>query len=417
MPFPTLPIGSALSRGLAALALALLTGLGPPARAQAPAVVDEARFLLDDDPEPRLAFIERLARDPDPARRSVLEAWAAEQLRVGPDGRLWRELSPGQCQVLPAGAVPAAAEPCADTLQEPLLNNRLRARLDSALALHRLRAADPAERLQAARLLSEAPDLAWAAPMESAWAQERDPAVRALLQRTLAAARLASPEAGERLRAARALGQADEPALEPVLREQLAVETDPAVRLALQSALKDLQARLAWGERAAQLFTGLSLGSVLLLVALGLAITYGLMGVINMAHGELMMIGAYATWAVQGAFRQWLPAAAFDYYLLAALPVAFGAAAAVGALMERLVLRWLYGRPLETLLATWGLSLILMQTVRSLFGAQNVSVENPSWMSGGWQLLPSLSLPFNRLLIVAFAAVVLMGMALSLIHI
>ncbi|HLO93241.1 MAG TPA: urea ABC transporter permease subunit UrtB, partial [Burkholderiaceae bacterium] len=262
--------------------------------------------------------------------------------------------------------------------------------------------------------LSEAPELAWVAPMEAARAAETVPAVRALLTRTLATARLASPDTAERLHAARALRQADDPTLEPVLREQLAAETDPAIRGALQSALKALQDRLAWSERAAQLFTGLSLGSVLLLVALGLAITYGLMGVINMAHGELMMIGAYATWGVQGAFRHWLPAGAFDYYLLAALPVAFLAAAAVGALMERLVLRWLYGRPLETMLATWGLSLILMQTVRSLFGAQNVSVENPSWMSGGWQLMPSLSLPFNRLLIVAFAAVVLAGMALLL---
>jgi urea transport system permease protein len=131
-----------------------------------------------------------------------------------------------------------------------------------------------------------------------------------------------------------------------------------------------------------------------------------------MAHGELMMIGAYATWLVQLGFRQYLPASLFDYYLLAALPAAFLAAAGVGAVLERGVLRWLYGRPLETLLATWGLSLALMQLVRSLFGAQNVGVENPAWMSGGLQLLPSLSLPYNRLLIMLFAALVLGGMTL-----
>jgi urea transport system permease protein len=118
-------------------------------------------------------------------------------------------------------------------------------------------------------------------------------------------------------------------------------------------------ARLAWGERLGVLFTGLSLGSILLLVALGLAITYGLMGVINMAHGELMMIGAYATYVVQGLFRA--TARRFDWYLLAAVPVAFLAAALVGAVLERGVIRWLYGRPLETLLATWGISLVLMQ--------------------------------------------------------
>jgi urea transport system permease protein len=158
------------------------------------------------------------------------------------------------------------------------------------------------------------------------------------------------------------------------------------------------------------LFSGISLGSILLLVALGLAITYGLMGVINMAHGELMMIGAYATYVVQGLFQKYLPGA-FDWYLLAALPVAFMASALMGAALERSVIRFLYGRPLETLLATWGISLMLMQLVRSLFGAQNVGVENPSWMSGGVQVLGNLQLPYNRLVIIGFAAAVLLGMA------
>jgi urea transport system permease protein len=148
-----------------------------------------------------------------------------------------------------------------------------------------------------------------------------------------------------------------------------------------------------------------------LLAALGLAITYGLMGVINMAHGELIMIGAYATYFVQNLFRQYAPGV-FDAYIVAAIPLSFLASAAVGALMERTVIRWLYGRPLETLLATWGISLILMQSVRSLFGAQNVGVENPSWLSGGVQVLPNLILPYNRLAILAFAALVLLGMAL-----
>ena len=152
---------------------------------------------------------------------------------------------------------------------------------------------------------------------------------------------------------------------------------------------------------------------MLLLVALGLAITYGLMGVINMAHGELLMVGAYATYCIQQGFRAWLPAA-FDYYLWLALPASFLAAALVGAAMERTVIRWLYGRPLETLLATWGISLVLMQAVRTLFGAQNVAVENPAWLSGGWALLPNLTLPYNRLAILGFAALVLGGMALLL---
>jgi urea transport system permease protein len=158
-------------------------------------------------------------------------------------------------------------------------------------------------------------------------------------------------------------------------------------------------------------FTGISLGSILLLVALGLAITYGLMGVINMAHGELMMIGAYATWLVQNLFRQYLPGV-FDAYILVAIPASFLVAALVGAALERSVIRWLYGRPLETLLATWGISLMLMQGVRSLFGAQNVAVENPAWLSGGVQVLSNLILPYNRIAIIVFAALVLGGVAL-----
>jgi len=194
-----------------------------------------------------------------------------------------------------------------------------------------------------------------------------------------------------------------------LLNERATVEEDPKVKAALQAALKGLDEQLAWGERLGAAFSGISLGSILLLVALGLAITYGLMGVINMAHGELMMIGAYATYVVQGIFQKYFPGA-FDWYLVAALPLAFGASAAVGAVLERSVLRFLYGRPLETLLATWGISLVLMQLVRTIFGAQNVGVENPAWMSGGVQVLSNLTLPYNRLVIIGFAIAVLLGM-------
>jgi urea transport system permease protein len=145
---------------------------------------------------------------------------------------------------------------------------------------------------------------------------------------------------------------------------------------------------------------------VLLLAALGLAITYGLMGIINMAHGEFLMIGAYATYVVQGLFRQYLPGS-FDWYVLAALPVAFAVTAAIGMALERGVLRWLYGRPLETLLTTWGVSLLLIQACRTIFGAQNVEVENPAWLSGGIALGGGYVLPFNRLVIIVFALAVL----------
>ncbi len=249
--------------------------------------------------------------------------------------------------------------------------------------------------------------------IDKALGSETEPDLREVLERMRATILIGTADRSKRLTAATALADSRQPSVASLLRERLAegVETDPEVRKALRSALSAVESRLRWGERLGVLFTGLSLGSILLLAALGLAITYGLMGVINMAHGELIMIGAYATYFVQNAFRAWWPGA-FDAYIVAAIPAAFLASALVGAVLERGVIRFLYGRPLETLLATWGISLILMQTVRTLFGAQNVGVENPSWLSGGLQVLPNLTLPYNRLAIIAFAVLVLVGMAL-----
>jgi urea transport system permease protein len=228
-----------------------------------------------------------------------------------------------------------------------------------------------------------------------------------------AKALLSAADPARRLEAIQLLAEEASPESRALLLERLAdsSETDTAVKGALQAAIDQIHRKLAWGEYAGVIFTGVSLGSILLLAALGLAITYGLMGVINMAHGELMMVGAYATFAVQNLFRQYLPSA-FDWYIVLAVPASFLAAAAVGAVLERGVFRFLYGRPLETLLASWGLSLILMQAVRGVFGAQNVQVENPAWMSGGFALFSNLTLPYNRLVIIAFAGAVLMGMAL-----
>jgi urea transport system permease protein len=221
---------------------------------------------------------------------------------------------------------------------------------------------------------------------------------------------LGSADPTKRLQAAELLAHSNTTRAKTALIERLALETDAPVKAALAASLRAVESSLAWGDKLGAMFSGISLGSILLLVALGLAITYGLMGVINMAHGELMMIGAYATYVVQGLFQKYLPGA-FDWYLLAAVPVAFAASALTGAALERSVIRFLYGRPLETLLATWGISLMLQQLVRTIFGAQNVGVENPSWMSGGVQLLGNLQLPYNRIVIIGFAAAVLLGMA------
>jgi urea transport system permease protein len=289
--------------------------------------------------------------------------------------------------------------------------NRVRRELEAALSALNLFSPDRAVRLKAVVELKEQADEGKLALFEKAAKSETDPEIRAALAMLKATALIASSDKAQRLAAAQLLAESDQPSVKGLLIERLAAEEDGEVKAALQRTLDTVNARLAWGERLGLLFTGVSLGSILLLAALGLAITYGLMGVINMAHGELIMIGAYATWAVQNLFRQYLPGF-FDAYILAAIPLSFLASALVGAAMERSVIRFLYGRPLETLLATWGISLILMQCVRTLFGAQNVGVENPSWLSGGVQVLPNLVLPYNRLAILAFAALVLLGMAL-----
>ena len=302
-------------------------------------------------------------------------------------------------------ALPADAE-------DVVNNNRMRGEIEGALAALGLFSPDRAARAKAIAELKGSADEARLALIEKAEGAEPDAALKAALAQLRAAVLVASADRAKRLAAAKLLAASGDPATRSLLIERLApgAEADPEVRAALQASLDAVAARLAWGERLGLLFTGASLGSILLLVALGLAITYGLMGVINMAHGELMMIGAYATYLVQNAFRRAWPGA-FDWYIAAAVPASFIAAALVGAVLERTVIRWLYGRPLETLLATWGISLILMQAVRSVFGAQNVAVENPAWLSGGVQVLPNLTLPYNRLAILAFAVLVLLGMA------
>ncbi|HIB53757.1 MAG TPA: urea ABC transporter permease subunit UrtB [Nitrospirales bacterium] len=182
-------------------------------------------------------------------------------------------------------------------------------------------------------------------------------------------------------------------------------DSDENVRVAAAAAIKRIEGWAFYARTAQTIFRGLSLSSILLLMALGLAIVFGLMGVINMAHGELMMIGAYSTFVVQQLFLAYFPTSAFDYYFIVALPVAFLVAGGFGLVIERGVIRFLYGRPLETLLVTWGLGLILQQAVRQTFGAANVSVSAPSWLSGGVQILVGVFIPYNRLFIIGLTIV------------
>jgi urea transport system permease protein len=390
----------------AALLLTLLAG---PARA----ALDEAALAgFAGDFQSRLDTIEALgvaggAEGGSEARR-VLDALEAGALGV----------AGGRVVIVVGDAVVAAAsgEPldlAVGEVETVTVNNRVRRALGSARAALALSSPDRDERLAASRTLADNAGETLLPLFERALASETDDEIRGVLGRAAARAYLASDDVAKRLKAAVMLGESSDPAVKNLLAALLAkkgdawVEPDADVRAAATASMRAIDRRVATAEAVGTLFSGLSLGSILLLAALGLAITYGVMGVINMAHGELLMVGAYATFVVQGIFRSHLPGWV-DWYVVAAIPVAFLSAALVGVAMERLVLRHLYGRPLESLLATWGLSLVLIQTARVSFGPQNLELANPSWMSGGIELAAGVVLPWNRIVIVGFAVFVLL---------
>jgi urea transport system permease protein len=362
----------------------------------------EAKAISVGETDDRLIALNQAVVNADDRTAAFLQALAVDAVRVSGEQVLMLQ---GEQAFDAVSGAPVALP---DDAQEVITNNRMRGELQSALAALRLFSKDKQVRRTAIALMQSDADESKLPVVERAFAAEKNADLKKELGLVRAAALINSADTAKRLNAARLLGQSTQASTKTLLLNRLKLETDPAVTAALNSSLKDVETALAWGDSLGAMFSGISLGSILLLVALGLAITYGLMGVINMAHGELMMIGAYATYVVQGLFQKYLPGA-FDWYLLASVPVAFLAAALTGAALERSVIRFLYGRPLETLLATWGISLVLMQAVRSVFGAQNVGVENPSWMSGGIQVLGNLSLPYNRLVIIGFAFAVLLA--------
>ena len=365
---------------------------------------EEAHAIAEGDSDARVSALHRAMRHADSFTLKYLEALAQ-------DGVRWVHGKPvvvsGQQGLDPVNGMSVELP---DAAEEVVINNRLRAEIEAALATAQLLSPQAEVRRQAIEALKGNVDASQLEVLDQAYAKESIAELKEQLGLLRATVMLDSEDAALRITAARALGESAQSATKAMLLERLQQESDAEVRAALRASLQQVESVLAWGEKLGAVFSGVSLGSILLLVALGLAITYGLMGVINMAHGELMMVGAYATYLVQLGFRHWMPGA-FDYYLLAAVPAAFAASALVGAALERTVIRHLYGRPLETLLATWGISLVLMQLVRSLFGAQNVAVENPSWMSGGIACLGNLTLAYNRLVIIAFALAVLGGVA------
>ena len=294
-------------------------------------------------------------------------------------------------------------------LKEVPADRRLRLAIKPFLDADETRAqladSDPAVRQGAAVKLSNQADLAAVPTIEEALRKETDRWVRHALTEALGLIRLAHGKGDERTDAARTLGEIHSAAARDALGRLAGDPTaSPAEREAATHAIRQLQRWSLLTTTVETLFQGASLASILLLMALGLAIVFGLMGVINMAHGELMALGAYATFVVQNWFRAALPDR-LDLYFVAALPISFLVAAAVGLVMERGVIRFLYGRPLETLLLTWGASLIIQQGLRLWFGAANVDVASPSWLSGGYPVMVGVTLPYNRVFIIGLATV------------
>ena len=377
-------------------AIVWLAGL-LPGMAQA---TDADRFVAASRSQ-QAVLLEQWAAAPDSARVPLLLALQKENLYVDAGkhafSRNGESYSGLGATDTPEGQVKAVR-----------LTNRLRIAAATALATHQLVSDNVTQRFAAAKQLQRDAQPTMLAFMQQRLMAEQSDDVRQALNQAIARLQLTSPQADVRRQAVILLADADDADVQALLTPYTLAQTEPdaSVRDAASHSLKQIERRLMIGDLLGQAFMGLSLGSILLLAALGLAITYGLLGVINMAHGEMLMLGAYATWMVQQGMAQFTPQW-LALYPLVALPVAFLVTAGIGMALERTVIRHLYGRPLETLLATWGISLMLIQLVRMGFGAQNLEVANPGWLSGGVQVFANLILPWNRIVVLVFVLLVL----------
>jgi urea transport system permease protein len=351
--------------------------------------------------------VQALAQTGDPKAVPVLEAFNRGDLyQRKADAKVFIGAEAGGNINLtdPLTGQPAGSE-SAGGFDKIRVNNALRRTIEATLGSLTLLNPDPAIRASAADSMFRRPDPAALSTLDDALAKELDPGVKTLMEEARAAALLRSdrpiPEKIDAVKTLAARGDRDAMSI----LQGVASSSDGELKKAAEDGIGKIAGMLAVYDSVQNVWYGVSLGSVLLLAAIGLAITFGVMGVINMAHGEMVMLGAYTTYVVQEMFRAYAPGA-FDYSLFVALPAAFLISGLIGVALERGIIRFLYGRPLETLLATWGLSLILQQAVRSMFGPSNREVGTPSWMSGTIEITSGLSLTANRIAIVAFAAVV-----------
>jgi urea transport system permease protein len=359
----------------------------------------------------RLKAIEKIARVGDSDALRLLEGLQNSELLVTDTGQI--VLENDDWDVIDAITL-EMLDPQPDTYNTVIVNNRMRSQLESAVGVLQLLSDDREIRLTSAKSLRDNLSPSLLTFLNKALAQESDEEIGRILKESQSIILLDSPDEQERIDAVHYLTSSSERRVRELLVAKLEKnesgefeEISAEVRVAIEFAVTAIDRKLTFIDYFGRLFSGLSLGSILLLAAMGLAITYGLLGVINLAHGEMLMIGAYATYVTQQLFVNYLPSY-FDLYVLAAIPMAFLSSAIIGVVLERTVIRWLYGRPLETLLATWGISLFLIQLVRQIFGAQNVEVSNPTWLSGGVEVW-NIVMPLNRIAIIVFAALVLIG--------
>jgi urea transport system permease protein len=339
----------------------------------------------------------------NPLAFPIISALQDGRLMADPDTKKVYVTGPDGKSIDAATGAPIASVPVSAAAVR--LNNKLRRVVAAALGGLTLLSPDPAKRIQAAQSVFKTHDETMLPVVDGALQKETNKAAKLAFTEARAAILLFKPDATEveKLEAIATIkARGDQEAL--ALLTGLSGDQPLAVARAAANATSAIQGNLALWSTVQNAWYGLSLGSVLLLAAIGLAITFGVMGVINMAHGEMVMIGAYVTFVVQETIRTRYPGL-FDYSLLMAVPLAFIVAGAIGILIERSIIRFLYGRPLETLLATWGLSLVLQQAVRTMFGPTNREVGNPSWMSGAFEI-GQITITYNRLWILCFTLAV-----------
>ncbi len=367
--------------------------------------------LSSDSAMERIKAIKTIAAVGDSDALRILQALQNSEVYVTDTGHIVVENDDGY--VLDAVTL-ELLDPEPEYYDYVIVNNVMRSELENAVASLQLLSPDRDVRMASAVALQNNRSKETLPLLELALKNESDEKIRSILLVIKAVILLGSEDQTTRTDAVQSLEGTSDRAIRELLVSKLDrddqgeyVEPSPEVRKVIKEVVSSIDQKLTLIDYFGRLFSGLSLGSILLLAALGLAITYGLLGVINLAHGEMLMIGAYATYLTQQLFTHFFPNF-FDLYVLAAIPIAFLTAAVIGVILERTVIRWLYGRPLETLLATWGISLFLIQLVRQIFGAQNVEVSNPSWLSGGVEVW-NVVMPYNRIAIIVFALCVLVG--------